>query len=43
MDVKANLTNVKDLDSNENLGFVPPTGSKNIQNTFSKSEYKRNA
>ena len=33
IDVMANLTNVKDLDSNENLGFVPPTGSKNIQNT----------
>ena len=43
MDVMANLTNVKDLDSNENLGFVPPTGSKNIQNAYSKSMYKRKA
>ena len=43
MDVMANLTNVKDLDSSENLGFVPPTGSKNIQNTFSKRENKRKA
>ena len=43
IDVMANLTNVKDLDSNENLGFVPPTGSKNIQNTFCNSECKRKA
>ena len=27
IDVIAFLTNVRDLDSNENLGFVPPTGS----------------
>ena len=40
MDVMANLTNVNDLDSKENLGFVPPTGSKNIQNIFCNSEYK---
>ena len=39
MDIMDLLTKVNDLDSNENFGFVPPTGSTIQFNIFLQIEY----